>query len=739
MTRFNKALLASASFAILASAAQAQVVTPITPASPLLPILPPGGVYQKIDSTFASLLVGNLVPGFAISETNIAGAVGPVKASSEVFQIAANTLNQFGSSGSAVFVLGDYSVTQAFAFGTRDNILALNANGAYSSGGLSTVKGSQVIATGINNMAVDNGKGGQNFTVAQTYAPDQAAYTGFGNTGTVTGQQNVLQQNSMVAGYNVPGGAVGTGGSEIIGEKLPGTTGTSTTGLQANTFSINTASVNVVPPLLGPYTSEDLKLYQSALVNGDIVLSNFADAGVQNSSTPPRPNTPPIDPSISNLQQIAVVTINSATLTGDPKAFTKTPASFDLAAAFKSQTGTTRLAQTPNQFFAGAGGFLIEGADISLYNVAHAVTWSNGSYTGPGVEWTSAKAGAGDVSIGGAVDEYGNGGVKQIVALSINTVSGPTSQDGKAANEVNVAAGTYEPNLGSITTPPGTSAFWQYADLNNLDLGGRPDTLPGAAFGGAGIRNSFVDTLVTSSSFPSTNTFVPVSPTSFDWDTAQNTAIAGTAFGEAKIWNLDQVTAVTVNSFSFDNSVTDKTTGKITSSNTDEVSGRIAQDAILSSSLIPNSFDLANVAVASTGAGVAKLDTVNQTNVFGVNSFTAGTADFSNAPKVPGVADQTNGLTQTVSTGRAVLNLGNLASVSGTIASATDVKQINAVSLNSGTIGTTLGGGISQTVSGGLNVNAGNYLSATGVATASIVNAAQTSVVSVNSISGYAH
>ena len=103
------------------------------------------------------------------------------------------------------------------------------------------------------------------------------------------------------------------------------------------------------------------------------------------------------------------------------------------------------------------------------------------------------------------------------------------------------------------------------------------------------------------------------------------------------------------------------------------------------------------------------------------------------------VATQTNGLTQTLQTGGAVLNLGNLAVASGSAAIVKDTKQINAVSLNSGTIGTTLGGSIQQTVSGGIDVNAGNYLQATGSLTASITNASQITVVGVNSISGYAH
>ena len=69
--------------------------------------------------------------------------------------------------------------------------------------------------------------------------------------------------------------------------------------------------------------------------------------------------------------------------------------------------------------------------------------------------------------------------------------------------------------------------------------------------------------------------------------------------------DVDQVAAVTVDSFSLDNSVTDKTTGDITSKNTDTVSGRIIQDAILSSGRVPNTYTLQNVAEALTGQGVA--------------------------------------------------------------------------------------------------------------------------------------
>jgi hypothetical protein len=522
--------------------------------------------------------------------------------------------------------------------------------------------------------------------------------------------------------------------------------------------------VNLLPPKTGFYDDADLKVYQSALVNADINLFNVADAGVQNSKLPPpppNPHTPVVDPSISNLQQIAAVTFNSLTLTGDPKVSgnTSTPASFDLLAAFVSaptQQNPNALAQTPNQYFAGVGGGVRfgnstignPGADVTLFNVAHALSWSNGSYGGPGTEWSPKTAGAGDVSIGGYVDKYGNGGVKQIVAVTINSVSGPTSQDGIAANQVDVNAGTYQWDLGSTTTPPGTSAFWQYADLTNFSLTGRPDN---SKAGGAGIRNSFVD-IVNTNLFPSYTGSqpIPVSPNAslWDWDNAQNTAIAGTGVGNAKLWNVDQVAAVTVNSFSFDNSVTDKTTGDITSKNTDKVSGRIIQDAILSSGRVPNTYTLQNVAEALTGQGVATLDTVTQTNVFSVNSFTAGTADFSTQSVFAAAADplalipvatQTNGLTQTLQTGGAVLNLGNLAVASGSAAIVKDTKQINAVSLNSGTIGTTLGGSIQQTVSGGINVNAGNYLQATGSLTASITNASQITVVGVNSISGYAH
>jgi hypothetical protein len=692
--------------------------------------------------------------------TNLAGAVGPTSASSEVFQIAANTLNQFGAAGSAVKVLGDYSVTQQFAFGNNDNINVLNSNGAFSSGGFSTAKGSQVIATAINNTAMDNGKGGQSFgeidmTIAQTYAPSTVSFGPF----TATGEQHIDQQNSITAGYNTNTGAVGTGGAAIVGTKLPNTTGTSTTGLQANTFSVNTASVNLLPPTSGIfYPDEDLKLYQSAYVNGDINLFNVADAGAQNPVNPPKPpppygNTPLIDPSISNLQQIAVVTFNSATLTGDPLTVgnTTTPASFDLGAAFipadpANYPTNPALVQTPNQYFAGVGGFFNDGADLTLFNVAHALTWTNGAYTGPGTsDWDPTKGGTGDVAIGGTVDQYGNGGVKQIVALTINSVSGATSQDGTPGNQVDVHAGTYQPNQASITTPPGSSAFWQYADLSNLSLTGRPDFGPLSSAGGAGITNEFVEN-VNTGLFPSYagSSPVPVSPNAFfvwDWDKAQNTAIAGTGIGKASLKNVDQVAAVTVNSFSFDNSVTDKTTGEITSPNTDVVSGLIAQDAILSSGFgfFPKSYTLENVAEAVTGKGVATLDTVTQTNVFSVNSFTAGTADFTAQHVGPLAATQTTGLAQSLDTGGAVLNLGNLAVASGTVANVKDTKQINAVSLNTGTIGTTMGGGILQTATGGVNVNAGNYLQATGSLTASISNAQQISVVNVNSITGYAH
>ena len=701
---------------------------------PIMPILPPvNGVVQDIAPTWYDF--HHEYRADPIYVTNIAGAYtgGAGPATSEVFQIAANTLNQFGAAGSAVTVLGDYSVSQLYRYGNNNNISVLNSNGAFSAGGFSTTAGSQIIATAINNTAVDNGKGGQNFEIAQVYAPDLQFPFGVGN-------QNITQQNSMTAGYDTNAPAVGTGGAAINGVELPNNTGTNHAGLQANSLTINTASVNLLAPVIPfvPYRSEDLKVFQTALLNTNIDLFNVADAGSQDPKYPP-PNGgyPPIDPSITNLQQIAAVTINSLTLDGEtlvvPGPFPDIPASFNLKAAFASTP--FGQVQVPNQSFAGVnppgpGG----GADITLFNVAHALTWRSGAYTGPGVEWDPRKAGTGDVSIGD---------VKQIVALTINNVSGATSQDGNQANQVNVFAGTLETNLGS-QTPYGLSSFWQSADLSELDLDGRPG---GSFAGGAGIQNSFVDK-VNTNLFPSYagSQPVPVPPTGFpaffDWDDAQNTAIAGTGVGNALIQNTDQVVAVTVNNFSFDNSLKDAD-GKIKTGyeNTDVVKGAILQTATLSDRLgRPNDFTLMNVAEALTGKGTATLDAVTQTNVFSVNSFTAGVADFNGyyTDQAGNVLD-TGRLVQRIDTNGAILNLGNLAIASGTVANVTDTKQINAVSLNTATIGTLSGGGISQTLNGGLNVNTGNYLQATGTLTASITNAQQISVVNVNSITGYAH
>ncbi|CAJ0858295.1 hypothetical protein AMST5_01103 [freshwater sediment metagenome] len=736
MSRFNKALLASASFAILASAAHAQT---LLDAMPLLPIVPPPtGVNQDIAATWYKFEDFRADP---IYVTNIAGAFtnGTGPATSEVFQIAANTLNQFGSAGAAVTVLGDYSVSQNYSYGNNNNISVLNSNGAFSAGGFSTAAGSQLIATAINNTAVDNGKGGQTFEISQVYAPDVNFLR--------IGDQNIRQQNSITAGYDTNRPNVGTGGAAINGVELPGNTGTNHAGLQANSLTINTASVNLFPGAFAfGYPAEDLKIFQAAVLNTNIDLFNVADAGSQDLRNPPPPppgGRPPIDPSINNLQQIAAVTINSATLTGEPLKFPPPgpggdiPASFNLKAAFVTTTNPDL--HVPNQTFAAAP-FGRVGADITLFNVAHALTWTNGAYTGPGVEWDPKKAGTGDVQIGGVIKD-GAGGVKQIVALTINSVSGDTSVDGGPVDRVNVFAGTVETSLTS-QTPKGLTSFWQAADLSGLDFNGRPG---GNYDGGAGIQNSFVD-FVDVNAFPSYagSLPIPVPPSHFDWDDAQNTAIAGTGVGNATIRNTDQVVALTVNNFSFDNSVKDAD-GKIKKGfeNTDTVSGAILQTATLSGFFgRPNEFTLANVAEALTGRGTATLDTVNQTNVFSVNSFTAGEVDFVGTVKDPldstKVLD-TGRLVQSVNTGGAILNLGNLAVARGTVANITDTKQINAVSLNTGTIGSISGGGISQSVVGGLNVNAGNYLQATGTISASINNATQVSVVNVNSISGYAH
>jgi hypothetical protein len=720
MTRFNKALLASASLVILTSAANAATE------------YVPGGAIQAIPS------IGTL------DLVNIVGAVGSGKgsATSVKDQILAVTLNQFGSNGSEIGVTGPYFVQQGAAFAGGARIDALNSNGSFTPGGFSTTGGSQIIATTINNIGVN-------------FAPDQNAWAGdpklfeaLQNFGAAVGGGDftVTQQNSMTAGYDTNNGAVGTGGAAIIGKATEGSTGTNTSGLQVSSVAINSVGVGV------PNTTEvNVKIAQNAdLSNTNIDLFNVADAGSQTGATPPPPGKL-IDPSIQNLQQIASFSANTAnlTMTGTDPA-NPGIVSVNLVAAFDKGDPLVPdpWTQITNQNF-------VAGGEINLYNVAQALTWAPGAYTGPGSDWDGlgGDAGKGDVVIGNkdyVADKTGP--VKQIAAFTVNTVSGPTSQNpGEATDKAIIFAGSI--NDGSDPqnlSPLGITSFKQVANLANLDIDGRANP----STGGAGVWDL---SLVLDASAAVEDGFpgwdgaggVPVDPTlpQFWWTGttpfggANNTAIAGTGIGNASIVALDQITAVTANSFSFDNAIrNDKQ--EVTTANTDKVGGLIEQEATLpGGSFATFNTQLANLAVAVTGKGAATLDKVSQTNAFTVNSFTAGTADFKTTVVDPS-SDPLNptylqgGLKQTVTTGGA-LNLGNVAVAFGSGATAKDVKQINAVSLNTASINNVSGGSITQTLNGPLNVNSGNYLSAvaTGLSgTASILGGTQVGVVSVNSI-----
>ncbi|GLI93825.1 hypothetical protein LMG27198_28170 [Methylocystis echinoides] len=690
MTRFNKALLASASLAVLATAAEAQVYNPAT--------------------AFQGVTAVDWVDPIYI--TNLAGAVGDGKgnATSEVVQIASIALNQFGASGSLVGVDGDYAVVQDFAFGPGEEIDVLNSNSAFTPGGFSRAGGSQIISTAINNIGVDLKFGGQTFAALQTFGPE--------NFPPAVGTLSINQNNSITAGYDTNGlGNVGTGGSAIVG--IAPESSTNTSGLQVNAVSINTVTVNL-PDF---NAAADIKIAQNVDATGlDVDLFNIADAGAQNGAPGPNPPVTVIDPLVQNLQQIASFSANTATVTGGTTLGGQIEVG--LGAAFDT-TGFPVWDPVPNQNFSGD-------ADVDLFNFASALTWAEGSYGGPTSDWFLFNGGKGDVNIGGAYSAGVSGPVKQIAAFTVNTVSGPTSEAaGLSTDKAKVFAGTI--NTDPNEWPPlGLTPFSQVADLSDVSVEGRWGTN-----GGAGIDIGLLLAFAANNptlGFPGyTGTGgVPVAPNTFDWTAANNTAIAGTSAGNAKIHNLDQIAAVTANSFSFDNSVRDAD-GKITSANTDVVNGAVDQFASLSN------VQLANVALAMVGVkGTATLDTVNQTNAYTVNSFSAGVADFNT-----GVVNPTDpatfisgGLNQEIETNGAILNLGNAAVAYGTNAIAKDVKQINAVSLNTGTINTVAGGTINQVVSGGLNVNSGNYLSAIGTVSASITGAQQIGVVNVNSIVG---
>lgn len=688
MTRFNKALLASASLVVLTSVAQAQVYTP-------------GQALQGID----------LVDLDPISIANLAGAVGGGKgnATSEVVQIAAIALNQFGSSGAAVGVLGDYGVAQDFSFGVGEDISVLNLNGAFTPGGFSRAGGSQIISTAINNIGVDLKAGGQSFAAVQTFGPDilppppapQASL-------------EITQTNSLTAGYDTNNNLVGTGGSAIVGIPNVGSTGTS--GLQVNALSINTVTVNL-PDF---NAAADIKIAQAADLTGvDVDLFNVADAGAMNSSTP----TPPgqvIDPLVQNLQQIASFSANTATVTGGT-----TPGGqidVHLGAAFDTTT-TPYWTPVENQVIGGTG-------DVDLVNFASALTWAR--WTGPGAAWDIPVAGKGDVNIGGDYAAGVSGPVKQIAAFTVNSVSGPTSQGADLSTDAaKVFAGTIGVDpAGDV--PLGLTAFQQVADLSDITIEGRWGTN-----GGAGVDLGSLLTIASvADGFPGWGGAggIPVAPSAFDFERANNTAVAGTGAGNASIRNLDQITAISANSFSFDNSVRNSA-GDITFANSDIVNGLVDQSALLNS----DGYQLANLAVAVVGVkGTATLADVNQTNAFTVNSFSAGVADFKTGVVNPSDPSEylQGGLSQKIDTNGAVLNLGNAAVAYGTNAIASNVKQVNAVSLNTATINTVSGGTISQSALGGINVNSGNYLSAVGSITASITGAQQIGVVNVNSIVG---
>jgi hypothetical protein len=727
MTRFNKALLASASLVVLTTAAHAQVVEYV-----------PGGAIQSIPS------IGTL------DLANLVGAVGGGKgnATSVKTQIEAITLNQFGASGAEVGIAGPYFVQQAVAFDAGARINALNSNSAFTPGGFSKAGGSQIIATAINNIGVDFVPGS-----SAVWAGDPNLFEAIQTFGVAPlgGTLQVTQQNSITAGYDTNGaGAVGTGGSAIVGKATDGST--STSGLQVSSLSINTASIGVPDR-----TEVDVKIAQSAnLANTNIDLFNVADAGAQTGFTPPPPGKI-IDPEIQNLQQIASFSANTATVTltgSDPKAPGWTPGtvSVNLVAAFDK--GTAQAPNNPwvpvtNQSYV-AGANSAAPSEINLYNVAQALTWAPDSYTGPGSDWTSP--GEGNVQIGTkAYAEGVSGPVKQIAAFTVNTVSGPTSQNPLEKTDAAIVfAGSVNDNTDPFNKAPlGITAFTQNADLSRLDLDGRANP----SVGGAGVLDLGLVLAAEnnlSDGFPGLAGVgaLPVSPglPQFWWTGvtpfggANNTAIAGTGVGNSKIEALDQITAVTANSFSFDNSVrNDKQ--EVTIANTDVVGGLINQSAVLpGSSFASVNTQLANLAVAaSTVKGTATLDTVNQTNAFTVNSFTAGTADFKTTyvdPTSGGTEYLQGGLKQSVNTNGGVLNLGNAAVAYGTNAIAKDVKQINAVSLNTASINNVSGGSISQSLTGPLNVNSGNYLSAVSTLSASITGGTQVGVISVNSISG---
>jgi hypothetical protein len=735
MTRFNKALLASASLVALTTAANAQVLPPVE--------YVPGGAIQSIPS------IGTL------DLVNIVGAVGENKgyATSVKTQIASITLNQFGASGGEVAVAGPYFVQQSVAFGGGAHIDALNSNSSFTPGGFSTTGGSQIIVTAINNIGVDFKP---DSSVSWTGDPKlfEAIQTFAGATGTPDLQ--ITQQNSMTAGYdtNNPGASVGTGGAAIVGKATDGST--TTIGLQVNSVAINAASIGVPDR-----TNVDVKVVQSAdLSNTNIDLFNVADAGAQTGTTP----TPPgkvIDPEIQNLQQVASFSANTANfgVTGsDPKAPGYVPGTVSVNLVPGFDKSTNPWGQITNQSFLAGDGTGPQ-AEINLYNVAQALTWAPKSYTGPGSDWT--QPGEGNVQIGTKDFKADvSGPVKQIAAFTVNTVSGPTSQNPLEKTDAAVVfAGSINDNTDPFNKAPlGITSFKQTADLSRLDLDGRANP----SVGGAGVLDLglvLAAEAAVSDGFPGLGGTggllgLPVSPTAptFWWTGttpfggANNTAIAGTGTGNSKIEALDQITAVTANSFSFDNTVrNDKQ--EVTIANTDVVGGLIDQSATLpGSSFASTNTQLANLAVAaSTVKGTATLDTVSQTNAFTVNSFTAGTADFKTGvidPTSGGTQYLEGGLKQSANTNGGVLNLGNVAVAYGSNAIAKDVKQINAVSLNTASINNVSGGSITQSLTGPLNVNSGNYLSAVANVTgplagsASITGGTQVGVISVNSISG---
>ena len=583
----TKLLTASASALILGGAsAQAQTVL--------------------INQNGSGMSLGN--SNEAILKNNGTGAVNL-----QAFQDVSNTVNK----GTAVYNLNSPlgTVTQnlgAGPTGQAANFNSSNLNGTFSAQGTQTTSGSQGINTVVNNANLGLGN-----NAAVSILQSSIGQSG-PTAGITANQSNVMSagyQNSPAAGVPFPVPApgnqyIGNGPAFIQGQSFDANGNIVNTGFQNNSFTLNEANV-----VTGGNASVSL-----GQKPGDVTanLTNFADAGVATTGSTP------IDPSISNMNQIVNGKLNqfnavgpaNSTITLDGMGDT----GFQVAGSPVTPTGTS----TP----------VPVSQDFTVQNAARALTW-NAQPTAPTTAnpatWAPANGGAGSVQVkdtNQTVDLGFNGIVAGTTAAPMNVDFGGQGSGGQFDQIAQYGSYTVGQSDGIGISNTATSA-------NN-------DSIVSPQYSTTPVQGMMPISTQAASIFPATVN----QPYASFVNGAENAAIAGTGDGAANLTNVNQTGVAKFNTASVTGTVNGNL-GQEANINTDSV-------ATVAGSQRPsgNGPAISNFATASvTNNGPASMDNVDQTSATVANAlYSSGvsadglrltqagykTASYASAAETPG-------------------------------------------------------------------------------------------------------